>query len=278
MRGNRRPAGALRPRRHAGGALASPLRRLRLLLPPAPPAAPVARLVLPPVWAGAREAGVEVRRLTRHSRPRGCKADSTGSRSCLRPRSSARPRRGNCPAPATAKSNSRPCRLRDNLAIADQFPATGQRGLACSVRPFSHGTRLPISKPARGGPGGEVKAGGVGEPVEGDEGPARLQGFPHGLLAQLRQQQVGADMPQAVLIRVETQLEQHVARFLVLRQRLKGGELPASSSNSFLPSASSSRTRSLSSRRTTRPMFWWASLAATPVCGALAQSWSQRRR
>ena len=45
----------------------------------------------------------------------------------------------------------------------------------------------------------------------------------------------------------------------------RAGSAPASTSNSFLPSASSQRALSPSTSRTTRPTFWWASLAATPV-------------
>ena len=80
-------------------------------------------------------------------------------------------------------------------------------------------------QPAGIGPGGEVEALGVGEPIERDEGPARFQRFPDGLLTQFHKQQVGADVAQAVLIRVEAKLEEDVARLPVLRQRRQHGEL-----------------------------------------------------
>ena len=66
--------------------------------------------------------------------------------------------------------------------------------------------------------GGKVKAGGVGEPVECNVSPAGLQGVPHGLLAKVFEQEVGADVAEAVFITVELDFKKPIAHLGLLGQ------------------------------------------------------------
>lgn len=59
--------------------------------------------------------------------------------------------------------------------------------------------------------GGEIEAGGVGQPIESDKRPAFLKRIPNRFFAQIAHEQMRADVAQTVDIGIETHLKNDVA-------------------------------------------------------------------